>query len=106
MLELPTTIVGEEQLIFQVEQFPTGAVVQNMRLATEVMGLGSWMFCGFNPDVLMGAMPKITRELGFHVEAPNPKVPISTGQTKIFSIQDVKKRPTFPRLASRTPSSW
>ena len=40
MLELPTTIAGEEQLIFQVEQFPTGAMVQNMRLATEAMGLG------------------------------------------------------------------
>ena len=50
-------------------------MVQNMRLATEAMGLGSWVFCGFNPDVLMGAMPEITRGLGFHVEAPNPKAP-------------------------------
>ena len=69
----PPRIAGEEQLIFQVEQFPTGAMVQNMRLATEAMGLGSWVFCGFNPDVLMGAMPEITRGLGFHVEAPNPR---------------------------------
>ncbi len=96
MLELPVTIAGEEQLIFQVEQYPTGCMVQNMRLATEAMGLGAWVFCGFNPDVLMGAMPEITRGLGFHIEAPNPKAPISTGQIKIFGIEGVKEATYVP----------
>lgn len=96
MLELPVTIAGEEQLIFQVEQYPTGAIVQNMRLACEAMGLGAWVFCGFNPDVLMGAMPELTRGLGFQIEAPNPRAPISTGQLKIFGIEGVKEATYVP----------
>jgi hypothetical protein len=49
-LELATSIAGSEQLIFQVENYPTGCMVQNVRLAAESMGLGSWCFCGYNPD--------------------------------------------------------
>jgi hypothetical protein len=37
--------------------------------------LGAWVYCGFNPNILIGAMPEIARGLGFHVEAPNPKAP-------------------------------
>jgi len=96
MLELPVSIAGEEQLIFEVEAYPTGCMVQNMRLATEAMGLGAWVFCGFNPEILMGATPEITRGLGFHIEAPNPKAPISTGQTKIFGIKDVMEATYVP----------
>jgi hypothetical protein len=95
-LELPVPIAAEEQLIFQVEQYPVGCMVQNMRLASEAMGLGAWVFCGFNPDILMGALPDISRGLGFHVEAPNAKAPISTGQTKIFGIKDVKEATYVP----------
>jgi len=96
MLELGTTIAAEEQLIFQVEQYPTGCMVQNIRLAAESLGLGTWCYCGFNPDILMGAMPEIARGLGFHVEAPNPKAPISTGQVKIFGIEGVKEATYVP----------
>ncbi|MEE9279032.1 MAG: hypothetical protein V3V67_02545 [Myxococcota bacterium] len=95
-LELATSIAASEQLTFQVETYPTGCMVQNIRLAAESMGLGTWCFCGFNPDVLMGAMPEITRGLGFHVEAPNLKAPISTGQTKIFGIEGVKEATYVP----------
>lgn len=96
MLELGTTIAGSEQLIFQVEQYPTGMMVQNIRLAAESLGLGTWCYCGFNPDLLMGALPEVARGLGFHVEAPNPKAPISTGQTKIFGIEGVKEATYVP----------
>lgn len=96
MLELPVTIAEEEQLIFQVEQYPTGAMVQNMRLACEAMGLGAWVFCGFNPEVLMGAMPEVTRGLGFQIEAPNPRAPVSTGQLKVFGIAGVKEATYLP----------
>jgi hypothetical protein len=109
-LEMPTTIAGEEQLIFQVEQYPTGCMMQNMRLASEAMGLGAWVFCGFNPDVLFGAMPEISRGLGFHVEAPNAKAPISTGQIKVFGIKDVKEATYVPspryRSAEQLVSAW
>jgi hypothetical protein len=109
-LELPSTIAGEEQLIFQVEQFPIGCMVQNIRLATEAMGLGAWVFCGFNPDVLMGAMPEISRGLGFHIEAPNPKAPVSTGQVKIFGIEGVKEATYVPspryKSAEQLVKAW
>lgn len=95
-LELATSIAAEEQLIFQVESYPTGCMVQNIRLAAEALGLGTWCFCGFNPDVLFGTMPEVTRGLGFHVEAPNPKAPVSTGQVKVFGIEGVKEATYVP----------
>ena len=95
-LELPTSIAGSEQLIFQVESYPTGCMVQNVRLAAESMGLGSWCFCGYNPDVLMGVQPEVARGLGFHVEAPNPRAPVSTGQIKTFGIEGVKEATYVP----------
>jgi hypothetical protein len=110
MLELPVTIAGEEQLIFQVEQYPIGCMVQNMRLAAEAMGLGAWVFCGFNPEILMGMMPEVTRGLGFHIEAPNPKAPVSTGQTKIFGIEGVKEATYVPsprfKSAEQLVKAW
>jgi len=95
-LELATSIAGSEQLIFQVESYPTGCMVQNVRLAAESMGLGSWCFCGFNPDLLMGVMPEVAQGLGFHVEPPNPRAPLSTGQTKVFGIEGVKEATYVP----------
>jgi hypothetical protein len=102
MLEFPVTIAGEEQLVFQVESYPTGMQIQNIRLAAEAMGLGTWVYCGFNPDILFGAMPEIARGLGFHVEAPNPKAPISTGQVKIFGIEGVKEATYVPSPRFKT----
>jgi hypothetical protein len=96
MLEFPVTIAAQEQTVFQIEQYPTGCMVQNMRLAAEAMGLGAWVFCGFSPEILMGAVPEITRGLGFHIEAPNPKAPVSTGQLKIFGIEGVKEATYVP----------
>ncbi len=101
-LELATTIAAEEQLIFQVEQYPIGCMIQNVRLAAESLGLGTWCYCGFNPDVLFGAMPEVSRGLGFHVEAPNPKAPVSTGQTKIFGIEGVKEATYVPSPRFKT----
>jgi hypothetical protein len=109
-LEMPTTIAAEEQLIFQVETYPTGMQIQNIRLAAEAMGLGNWVFCGFNPEILFGAMPEISRGLGFHVEAPNPKAPVSTGQVKVFGIEGVKEATYVPsprfKTAEQVVNSW
>jgi hypothetical protein len=102
MLELPVPISASEQTVFQVEAYPTGCMIQNIRLAAEAMGLGAWIFCGFSPDALMGAMPEVTRGLGFHVEAPNPKAPIATGQTKIFGIEGVKEATYVPSPRFKT----
>ncbi len=109
-LEMPTTIAAEEQLIFQVETYPTGMQIQNIRLAAEAMGLGNWVYCGFNPELLFGAMPEISRGLGFHVEAPNPKAPLSTGQIKVFGIEGVKEATYVPspryKNAEQLVNAW
>ena len=58
--KLPGTVAisfgpAEEQLIFQVEMYPAGIMVQNIKMGAEALGLGHWNFCGFNPDILFGA---------------------------------------------------
>jgi hypothetical protein len=97
MLELPVPISAGEQTTFQVEAYPTGSMVQNIRLAAEAMGLGAWTFCGFNPDVLMGAIPEVTRGLGFHVEAPNPKAPVACASWPPLVSQAVRSLESPPR---------
>jgi hypothetical protein len=110
-LELGIPIAAEEQLIFQVEMYPAGIMVQNIKLACEALGLGHWNFCGFNPDILFGAMPDLTRGLGFQVEPPNPKAPISTGQLKVYGIEGVKTAtycpsPQYPTAESLVDAWW
>jgi hypothetical protein len=78
-LEFPITISQFEQFIFQVETYPPGSMVQNMRLAAESMGLGNWIFCGFFDDVLMGAFPDVARGLGFQHEPLNERAPAVSG---------------------------
>src|SRR5699024_3745181 len=85
-LEFPIPISQIEQFIFQVETYPPGLMLQNMRLAAEAMGLGNWIFCGFFDDVLMGAYPDITRGLQFSCEPPNERAPAATGALKIFGV--------------------
>jgi|FaiFalDrversion3_1042247.scaffolds.fasta_scaffold00111_2 hypothetical protein len=96
MLELPVPISALEQLIFQVEMYPVGCMVQNIRLAAEALGLGSWVFCGFNPDVILGAYPEAARGLGFQVAEPNSKAPVASGQLKIFGLAGVKEATFVP----------
>ena len=47
---MPVAISSLEKLAFQVETYPAGATVQNIRLAAEAIGLGAWIFCGFFPN--------------------------------------------------------
>jgi len=110
-LELPIPIAAEEQLIFQVEMYPAGIMVQNIKMGAEALGLGHWNFCGFNPDILFGAMPDLTRGLGFEIAPPNPKAPISTGQLKVYGIEGVKTAtfcpsPQYPTAESLVEAWW
>jgi hypothetical protein len=89
--EFPVTIAQYEWFIFQEEQYPTGIMVENIRLAAEAMGLGNWTFGGYFDDVLMGAFPQVTPGLGFRQEPPNPKAPLPTGALKTFGIEGVKE---------------
>lgn len=95
-LEFPVTISQIEQFLFQVETYPPGSYVQDMRLAAEAMGLGSWVFCGYFDDVLMGAFPNVAKGLGFRSEPLNPKAPLACGALKIFGIEGIKEATYVP----------
>jgi hypothetical protein len=95
-LEFPVTISQIEQFLFQVETYPPGSYVQNMRLAAESMGLGNWIFCGFFDDVLMGAFPDVAKGLGFRSEPLNAKAPLASGALKIFGVEGVKEATYVP----------
>src|SRR6266511_2277217 len=95
-LEFPITISQIEQFLLQVETYPLGSYVQNMRLAAETMGLGNWIFCGFFDDVLMGAFPGVAKGLGFRAEELNPKAPAASGALKIFGVEGIKEATYVP----------
>ncbi len=95
-LEFPIAISQIEQFLFQVETYPPGSYVQNMRLAAEAMGLGNWIFCGYFDDVLMGAFPDLARGLGFRTEPLNAKAPAASGALKVFGVEGVKEATYVP----------
>jgi hypothetical protein len=95
-LEFPITISQWEFFIFQVETYPPGSYVQNMRLAAEAMGLGNWIFCGYFDDVLMGAFPNVAKGLQFRNEPLNPKAPLASGALKTFGVEGIKEGTYVP----------
>jgi hypothetical protein len=95
-LEFPITISQVEQFMFQVETYPTGSMVQNMRLAAEAMGLGNWIFCGYFDDVLMGAFPDVAQGLRFRNEPLNERAPLASGALKTFGVEGVKEATYVP----------
>jgi len=95
-LEMPVPISSLERFLFQVETYPAGSMVQNIRLAAEGMGLGAWIFCGFFDDILMGAYPDIAKGFGFKCEPLNPKAPAAMGALKIFGLEGVKEGTYVP----------
>ena len=104
-LERALPLSAYEQGVFQAETYPAGCMVQNIRLAAEALGLGSWCFSGFDADILMGIYPDLARGLGFHAEPPNERAPIATGRLKTFGIAGVKEAtyvpsPRFPTAAA------
>ena len=97
-LELPVPISAIDQLVFQVETYVPGMMVQNIRLACEALGLGHWNYCGFIPEVLLGAYPDLTPGLKATVAEPNPRSPIATGQVQCLGWPGIKE-------ATRCPSA-
>ncbi|MFF5991378.1 hypothetical protein [Prauserella flavalba] len=95
-LEFPLAISQYEQFLFQVETYPPGSMVQNMRLSAEAMGLGNWIFCGFFDDVLMGAFPDIATGLGFRHEPLNERAPVASGALKTFGVEGLKEATYVP----------
>jgi hypothetical protein len=99
-LELPVPLSVYEQGMLRTQSYPAGCIVQNIRLAAEALGLGSWCFSGFDPDILLGARPELAAGLGFSYER-NERAPVASGALTIFGTQGVKTAtcvpsPTYP----------
>jgi hypothetical protein len=88
-LEFPVAISQIEQFFLQVETYPPGSMVQNMRLAAETLGLGNWIFCGFFDDLLMGAFPDVAKGMGMATEPINPKAMIAAGAVTVRGVPGV-----------------
>ena len=104
-VQRPVALTSYEQGLLTNESFPIGCIVQNVRLAAEAMGLGTWCFSGHDADLLLGAKPDLSPGLGFEAAAPNPRAPSEAGRHKTFGIRDVKEATFVPGPRFATPQA-
>jgi hypothetical protein len=64
-LEVGFPIPAFDELALMLHAGQVGAIVQNMRIAAEAMGLGAWMTGSYADDLVLGAYPEIAKGLGF-----------------------------------------
>ncbi len=64
-LEVGFPIPAFDELALMLHAGQVGAIVQNIRLASEAMGLGAWMTGSYADDLVLGAYPEIAKGLGF-----------------------------------------
>lgn len=64
-LEVGFPIPVFDELVLMLHTAQVGAVVQNMRLACEALGLGGWTMGNYSDDMLLGAYPEVAAGLGF-----------------------------------------
>lgn len=68
-LEIPMTQKLLEELLLHADDFQAGALMQNVRLASEALGLGCWLFGGTSEDLVLGGFPNESKGLGLHYES-------------------------------------
>lgn len=64
-LEVGFPIPVFDELVLMMHSSQVAAVVQNMRLACEALGLGGWTMGNYADDMVLGAYPDIAKGLGF-----------------------------------------
>ena len=75
-LEMGVPAPMYDELLVMVHANVVGCIVQNIRLASEALGLGAWVFCGYVDEALLGAFPDIAHGLGFqYMQRPENKNP-------------------------------
>ncbi|HEV3001545.1 MAG TPA: hypothetical protein VGW75_12460 [Solirubrobacteraceae bacterium] len=104
-LERPVPLSAYEQGVLTNEIYPAGCVVQNVRLAAEALGLGTWAFSGHDAAILFGARPELARGLGFEVAERNPRAPVAAGALKVFGKPGVKEATFVPSPRFRSPAA-
>lgn len=66
----PIPVFEEMALLMHASQ--VAAVVQNMRLACEALGVGGWTMGNYSDDMVLGAYPDIVKGLGFEFMEREP----------------------------------
>lgn len=104
-LERPVSLSGYEQGVLMNETYPAGCMVQNVRLAAEALGLGSWCFSGHDPQIVLGGRPELAVGLGFQFEPANFDAPVAAGRVKCSGLPGVKDATLVPTARYPTPES-
>lgn len=68
-LELPITQRTFEEVMLHMADYQHGMLVQNLRLASEALGLGCWIFGGFCQDIVLGGFRPLAKGLRFRYRA-------------------------------------
>jgi hypothetical protein len=64
-LEVPITQRMYEETMLHMLDYQVGALIQNLRLACEALGLGLWPFGGFCEEIVMGGFRPLAKGLRF-----------------------------------------
>ncbi len=103
-LEVGFPIPAFDELALLLHAGQAGAMVQNVRLACEALGLGAWTMGSYADDVLLGAYPEVATGLGFDFLTRDPATnPAAT--TTCLGLPGVLEpvvvpSPRFPDAAS------
>jgi len=65
-LEVGFPIPVFDELVLMLHTSQVGAIVQNMRIACEALGLGGWPMGNYSDDMLLGGYPEVAAGLGFN----------------------------------------
>lgn len=93
-----------DELVLMMHASQVAAVVQNMRLACEAMGLGGWTLGNYADDMVLGAYPDVAQGLGFQFMDREPdrnpsKTATCLGLESVFEAVCVPS-PWFPDAKS------
>ena len=102
-LQRPVALSSYEQGLLTNECYPAGCMVQNVRLAAETLGLGTWAFSGHDAGMLLGARPELARGLDF-AWARNERAPVAAGAVRIFGRPGVFESTCVPSPRFETPA--
>ncbi|NNN21117.1 MAG: hypothetical protein HKL80_03840 [Acidimicrobiales bacterium] len=94
-LEVGFPIPAFDELALMLHAGQAGAIVQNIRLASEALGIGAWMTGSYADDLVLGAYPEVAKGLGFNFISREGTLNPSTTTTCI-GLKGVKEAVAVP----------
>jgi hypothetical protein len=102
-LEVGFPIPVFDDLVLMLHASQAAAVVQNIRLAAEALGLGAWPVGSYADDLVLGAYPEVATGLGFDFlerdPADNPSATVTCLGRRGVKEPVVVPSPQFPTAA-------